>query len=106
MMKKHKSPSELSSKTIRITIGDYALLDAISSRHDCTFAEALHLIITDQAKRDQVVTPRTQIPMPLTAAYQAAPTIAYRSIPKTAIATNGSKGAAFRIKTKGVKRYD
>ncbi|GAJ12936.1 unnamed protein product, partial [marine sediment metagenome] len=44
-----------------------------------------------------------QLPMlPLTAAYQAVPITAYRSIPQTAIATNG-KGLAFRIKTKGVR---
>ncbi len=102
-MKKHKSPSELSSKTIRITIGDYALLDAISTRHDCTFAEALHMVITDQAKRDQVVTPRAQMPMPLTTAYQVMPTTAYRSRSTIAIATNGSKGVAFRIQPKGAR---
>ncbi len=96
---RQKSPSELNSKTIRISLGDYALLAEISRRADLTFAEALHLLITNRAKQEAVtITPRTQIPMLLG-------TTAYRAKPITAITTNGSKVAAFRIKSRGV-RYD
>jgi len=96
---RQKSPSELNTRTIRITIGDYALLAEISRGADLTFAKALHLLITDRARLDSVtVTPRTQIPMPIG-------TTAYRATPITVIATNGDKGVAFRIKTRGV-RYD
>jgi len=105
-MAKRKYPSELNTRSIRVNIGDWHLLMELARLHDTTVAKVLHLAITDRAKREQVtVTPRTQIPMPLIEAYQAIPATAYRSISKTAIATNGSKAAAFRIKTKGV-RYD
>lgn len=101
-MAKRKYPSELNTRTVRVNIGDWQLLLELARQHDTTVAKVLHLAITDQARREQVVTPKTQIPMPLTAAYQAVPITAYRSIPQTAIATNG-KGLAFRIKTKGVR---
>jgi len=94
-MTKRKSPSDLNSRVIRINLGDYWLLAELSRNHNLTFAEALHLIITEQAKRELIVTPRTQIPMPLTVAYQV--------IPKSAIATNGIKPVAFRIKPKGAR---
>ena len=96
-MAKYKSPSYLKSKVVRINLGDYALLAEISRRAGVTFAEALHLAITQEAVRARIVMPRTQIPMPLTTAYQTRP--------QTAIATNGNKGVAFRIKPKGA-RYD
>jgi len=96
-MAKHKSPSVLNSRVIRINIGDYMLLTEISRRADLTFAEALHLLITNRARQDQVtVTPRTQIPMLIG-------TTAFQTKPQTAIATNGSKVAAFRIRPKGVR---
>jgi hypothetical protein len=38
-----KSPSELNTRTIRITIGDYALLSEISRKAGVTMAEAFHL---------------------------------------------------------------
>ncbi len=94
-MAKRKYPSELNTRTVRVNIGDWQLLLELARQHDTTVAKVLHLAITDQARREQVVTPKTQIPMPLTTAY--------RSIPKTAIATNGSKAAAFRIRLKGVR---
>lgn len=98
-MAKGRSPSELKSRTVRVNIGDYMLLAELSHKLDKTMAEALHLAITDRARQDQVtVTPRTQIPMPIG-------TTIYAAEPKTAIATNGDKPAAFRIKPKGV-RYD
>jgi len=59
-------------------------------------AEALDLTIVGQSKDGQVaVALRTQIPMELA--------IAYRATATTAIATNGSKAAAFGIKPKGVR---
>jgi len=97
-MAKNKSPSELQTKVVRVNIGDWHLLMELARQHDTTVAKVLHLAIIGQASQSQVtVTPRTQIPMPIG-------TTAYRAIPTTAIATNGSKGAAFRIKPKGVKR--
>jgi len=96
-MSKRKYPSELNTRTVRVNIGDWQMLLALARQHDTTVAKVLHLAITGQASRDQVVIPRTQIPMPVTTAY--------RSIPVTAIATNGHKAVAFRIKLKGA-RYD
>lgn len=102
-MKKKKN-YDIAHKVMRVRAGDYALLAEIARQASVPMAEALHLAITDSLRegnplsnREPVtVTPRTQIPMLLTTAYRAAPT--------TAIATNGNKAIAFRIKTKGVKR--
>ncbi len=42
-MAKGRSPSEQSTRTVRITIGDYALLAQITERDGVSFAEAFHL---------------------------------------------------------------
>jgi len=98
-MAKRKYPSELNTRTVRVNIGDWHLLMELARQHDTTVAKVLHLAIIGQARQNQVtVTPRTQIPMALG-------TTAYRATPKTVMATNGSKAAAFRIKPKGAK-YD
>ncbi len=103
-MAKRKYPSELNTRSIRVNIGDYYLLMDLARRHDTTVAKVLHLAITDRAERDEVtVTPRTQIPMAIGIHRPMSVTTAYRTESKTAIATNGSKAAAFRIKSKGVK---
>ena len=104
-MAKRKYPSEINTRTVRVNIGDWHLLMELARQHDTTVAKILHLTITGQAKQEQVVTPRTQIPMPVTMVESMPVTTAYRSTPVTAIATNGSKAAAFRIKPKGA-RYD
>ena len=97
-MAKRKYPSELNTRHVRVNVGDYLLLTELSHKLSVTMAEALHLAITDRARQEPVaVTPRTQIPMPLTTAFPV--------IPQSAIATNGSKPAAFGIKPKGV-RYE
>jgi len=95
-MARRKYPSELNTRLVRVNIGTYLLLKGLSQKHAITMAEALDLAVTQQARREQIVTPRTQIPMPLG-------TTAYRAEPKTAIATNGSTLAAFRIQPKGVR---
>jgi hypothetical protein len=88
-MAKGRSPSELNTKVIRVHIGDWQMLLQLSRKLRVTVAEALHLAITQQAARQQViVTPRTQIPM---------------SFVTPSIAVNGSKVAAFGTKIKGVK---
>jgi len=46
------SPSVINSRVIRINLGDYWLLAELSRKHNITFAEALHLVITEQAKRE------------------------------------------------------
>lgn len=104
-MAKRKYPSELNTRTVRVNIGDWHLLMELARQHDTTVAKILHLAITGQARQEAVVTPRTQIPMPVTTAFRAIPTTAYRAIPITAIATNGHRAVAFRIKPKGA-RYD
>jgi len=105
-MTKRKYPSELNTRSIRVNIGDWHLLMELARQHDTTVAKVLHLAITDRARQDRVVTPRTQIPMALgITAYRATPITAIRAIPITAIATNGSQAVAFRIQPKGA-RYD
>lgn len=101
---RQKSPSELNTKTVRVNIGDWHLLMELARQHDTTVAKVLHLAITKQAASEVAVTPRAQIPMAIgTTAYRALGTTAYRIAPVTTIATNGSKSAAFRIKTGRVK---
>jgi len=110
-MAKRKYPSELNTRTVRVNIGDWHLLMELARQHDTTVAKVLHLAITDRARREEIVTPQTQIPMPLTTAYRVIPTTAVRAIPTTAvraipittIATNGSKATVFRIKPKGAR---
>ncbi len=95
-MAKRKYPSELNTRTVRVNIGDWHLLMELARQHDTTVAKILHLAITDRVRSEAVtIEPQTQIPMPLTTAYRARPV--------TAIATNGDKGVAFRIKPKGAR---
>jgi len=97
-MAKRKYPSELNTRTVRVNIGDWKWLNALSQTLGTTVAEAFHKVITEQAHKAKTPTPeQAQIPMTLTTAYLAKPI--------TAIATNGNKAIAFRIKPRGV-RYD
>ncbi|MBA7550312.1 hypothetical protein ES705_42823 [subsurface metagenome] len=93
-MAKRKYPSELNSRTVRVNISDWHLLMELARQHDTTVAKILHLAITGQSRKESI--PQTQITMPLT--------LAYRALSTTAIATNGNKAFAFRIKPKGVRR--
>ncbi len=95
---RHKAPSELNSKTIRISLGDYALLDGISRQARITFAEALHLLITEQAKQRVTIVPKSQIPMP-TFSIKPMGTFRIRSQPTRAV--NGNKAGVLVIKPKG-----
>lgn len=89
-MPRNKCPSEINTRVIRINVGDYLLLTKLSHKLSKTMAEALHLVITEQAKRQAIVVPRIQIPMP---------TFRVRSQPT--IAVNGNKAVAFVVKPKG-----
>jgi len=105
MMTKRKYPSELNTRTVRVNIGDWHLLMELARLHDTTVAKVLHLAIAKQAERELVITPRTkispeQILMPAIGV-TGMPVV--RVAPVTTIATNGSKGAAFRIRPKGAK---
>jgi len=97
-MTKHRSPSELNTRTIRIGIGDYALLTEISRRVGVTMAEALRLVITEQAKREAIVVPRSQISMPT---FRVKSPVALRVTPQPILATNGHKAGILVIKPKG-----
>ncbi|MBA7547235.1 hypothetical protein ES705_39646 [subsurface metagenome] len=102
--RKYKYPSELNTRSVRVNIGDYHLLMELARQHDTTVAKVLHLAIIGTASQEEIVTPRTQIPMAIgTTAYRAIPITAIRATPITAIATNGSKVTAFRIKPKGAR---
>lgn len=94
-MAKRKYPSELNTKQVRVNLGDYALLREISLKTGVTMAEALHLVITQQAKREAIVVPRSQIPMPV-----------FRVRSKPVIAVNGNKAGVLVIKPKGGVRSD
>ncbi len=95
-------------KLTRILLSDYLVLKRISLAAGVSMAEALHRLIEHQA----------QLPLMDRLARPAMPAIATQPMPsysvgihrpmsvitaKAAIATNGSKAAAFRIRVKGVK---
>ncbi len=107
-MTKRKYPSELNTRTIRVNLGDWRWLNSLAQTLGTTVAEAFHKVITGQDQKDKAPAPEpAQMPLRAipTTAYRARPTTAYRAEPITAIATNGSKVAAFRIKPRGA-RYD
>lgn len=60
-MAKKKYPSELNTKQVRVSLGDYALLREISMKAGITMAEALHLAIEHQEQVTRVSP--AQIPM-------------------------------------------
>jgi len=95
-------------KLTRILLSDYLLLKGYAQDAGVSMAEALHKIITrDWAMAKSAIRIKAPIALPVTApiALPVTAPVAYRSGPVTAIATNGSKAAAFGIKPKGVK-YD
>ncbi len=98
MVKKKKI---YNSKTIRISLGDYALLSEVSQRAGITFAEALHLVITDRAR--QVPEAKPMVRPANKPAFRVTTPIALRQRLAPAIATNGDKVVALGIKTKGVR---
>jgi len=95
---RHKSPSELNSKTIRISLGDYTLLDSISRQAHISFAEALHLLITEQARQRVTAVPHAQIPMPT---FSIKPAGTFRIKPQPTLAVNGNKVGILVINAKG-----
>jgi len=99
---KKKRNYDITHRVIRARAGDYALLAEISRRLGVPMAEALHLVITEQAKREAIIVPQTQIPMP---AFSVTAPVTLRHRLQPVIATNGNKSVAFRIKPKGA-RYD
>jgi len=94
-------------KVTRIHLGDYLALKRISQAADVSMAEALHRLIEHQAQLpllDMAVSPMPAIAtQPGLSVITAKSMPAFRSAPVTAIATNGSKSAAFRIKPKGAR---
>ena len=109
-MSKTKKRYDSKYKVTRIHLGDYLALKRISQVADISMAEALHRLIEHQAQLpllDMAVKPMPAIatqPMPAYSMGVHPPMSVITA--KAAIATNGSKAAAFRIKPKGVKRYD
>ena len=105
-MAKGRSPSELKSRTVRLNIGDWQMLRDLSLKLKVTVAEAFHKLITETAKREAIIVPRAQIPMP---AFRVSPqpsftikppgTFRIKSQPTRAI--NGHKVGVLVIKPKG-----
>ena len=87
-----KRTYDITHRVIRVRAGDYAFLAEISRQFDVPMAEALHQVITDQAKRESLVISRTQIPMPVFAAK-----------PKPILSVNGDKHIAIVVTPKGGK---
>jgi hypothetical protein len=62
---KYRNRYHENTRVIRVTLGDYGLLKELSNKGNCSIAEVLHLVITEQAKREAIVVPPAQIPMPV-----------------------------------------
>ena len=93
---KHKCPAELNSRVIRISLVNYQVLMGISKARGITIAEAFDLVINLKLRENRVaISPRIKIPVSINTTY--------RAIPKIAMATNGSKAAAFGINPKGAR---
>jgi len=116
-MDRSKKRYDSKYKVTRIHLGDYLALKRMSQVAGVSMAEALHRLIEHQAQLpllDMAAQPMSAIatqPGLSVMTAKSMPAIrvtgmpAFRSAPVTAIATNGSKVAVFRIKTKGT-RYD
>jgi hypothetical protein len=72
-MARRKYPSELNTRHVRVSLGDYALLKEISRRQSVTMAEALHLALERQEQVTRVSP--AQIPMPVFQVTSPQPTI-------------------------------
>lgn len=88
-------------RVTRIFLDDYLVIKGWARQAGISMAEALHKLITRQPlpEAKPVTLPAGQ------PAFRVTAPVALRHKLPVSIATNGSKGAAFRIKTKGV-RYD
>ncbi|GAI79976.1 unnamed protein product [marine sediment metagenome] len=92
-MARHKSPSELNTKTVRINIGDWRLVMMLSNEAKISTAEAFHLLITREVPKAKPVTqPAFRVPVARVA-------LRYASQPVLVI--DGSKAGVFVIKPKG-----
>ncbi|MBA7714951.1 hypothetical protein ES703_123984 [subsurface metagenome] len=83
-MTKRKYPSELSTRTIRVNVGDWHLLLDLSSRLGITVAKAFHEVLTGQEHKAPPVKPE-QILFPLEILSRSTPVTSTRarSIPIT-----------------------
>lgn len=105
-MKKHKSPSDLNTRLLRVHLDTYLVVKGISRRLRINMADALTKLITGHIPEAEPVSQPVhpaQISMPVTMAKAMPVTAAYRSIPVVSITTNGHSSVAFRIKPKGVR---
>lgn len=89
-----KRTYDITHKVIRARAGDYAFLAEISRQFGVPMAEALHLVITDQAKQEALVMPRAQIPMPV---------LSLRAKPALSVNGQAARHTALSIKPKGGK---
>ncbi len=99
-MKASKKRYDNKHKVTRILLSDYLVLKRLSQAAEVSMAEILHHLILHQAQLpllDLEIKPAPAAQVP------GMPVPAIRVAPVTTIATNGSKGAAFRIKPKGVR---
>ena len=94
-------------KVTRINLSDYLALKRMSQAAGVSMAEALHRLIEHQAQLpllDRIARPKSAIatqPMPAYSVGIHRPMSVTTA--KTAIATNGSKAVAFRIRPKGAR---
>jgi hypothetical protein len=105
-MNTSKKRYDLKHKLTRIHLSDYLILKRMSYVAGVSMAEALHRLIEHQAQLpllDMAVKPISTIGVTGVPTIGVTGISAIRVAPVTTIATNGSKGAAFRIQPKGVR---
>lgn len=86
-------------KLTRILLADYLVLKQVSQAAGISMAEALHRLIEHQA---QLPLPMSRLPPVPVLSYASKTAVLAKAI--EAIATNGNKPVAFRIKPRGVRR--
>lgn len=102
-MAKRKYPSELNTRTVRVSLGDWHWLNSLSKSLGITVAQAFHKVITEQDHKAPVHP--AQIPLPVISASSipvtrasSMPVIRARSTPVTIgyareVTTNGHREA-------------
>jgi len=98
-MAKHKSPSELKSKVIRVNIGDWHWLNSLSRELGITVAQAFHKVVMRQEPEPKPGPKPEPAQMPLITVAKIPVALRVRSQPT--LTTNGHKAGVFVIKPKG-----
>lgn len=102
-MARHKYPSELNTRHVRVSLGAYAMLKEVSLHAGITMTEALDLVIEQQGQVIKVSSAQPAFKVAGMPAFKVTGMPVLRVAPKVATAVNGAgaQHSAFKIKPKG-----